>query len=168
MLSIDLGNENLAWVFLFYGKERKEENIMEFGMVNVDEDDSLIIHRYKKLYEFFSDIDDMFPNIRTLIVEKQARFNYVCNNLLYAVCALAARFCCNIYLFLPIMKFTVIHQPYDTKKRGHKKISIENCKKFILEYFPDKVIEYNKYRTKDDIADIFNQAIIYGILNNYL
>jgi hypothetical protein len=76
MWSIDIDNKNLAWVFLFCDKNyKKEKNIIEFCRVNLDEgieqDDSIIIHQCQKLYEFFSDMDDRFPNIRTLIVEKQ-------------------------------------------------------------------------------------------------
>jgi hypothetical protein len=88
-------------------------------------------------------MDDRFPNIRTLIVEKQGRLNYVCNNLLYAVCALASRFYWNIYLFLPIVKLAAIYQPHDTKKKAHQKLKIKKCNKLMFQYFLDKVIEYN-------------------------
>jgi hypothetical protein len=43
-------------------------------MVNLDKGlekgHSMIIHRSQQLSEFFSDTDDRFPNIRTLIIEK--------------------------------------------------------------------------------------------------
>jgi hypothetical protein len=90
MLSINLGNQNLAWVFLLHYKDHtKEKHIIEFGIINLDEiiykGDSIIIHWCQKVCEFFSDRFDRCHNIRTLIVETPIRFNDFCNNLLYAV-----------------------------------------------------------------------------------
>jgi hypothetical protein len=66
------------------------------------------------------------------------------------------------------LKFKAIQQPFTCEKKAHKKLSIENCKRILQKYFPDKYKEYMKYTKKDDIADSFNMAMIYGLLQNSL
>jgi len=169
MISIDLGPKNLAWVYLYSNDELKD---VEFGMINLDAEkdnhESIVIHRCNRIQEFMNHLLGRFPLIKVLVIEKQARFNQVCNNLLYGICSVACEFGWEIFLFPPIMKFTAINQPFDTTKKAHKQLSIKNCEKFLSEYFPDKIEELRQYRKQDDIADAMNQAIIYGILHNYL
>jgi hypothetical protein len=169
MLSIDLGPKNLAWVYLYSNAEEKD---VEFGMINIDGNfdrgDSIVIHRCNRIQEFMNQLMNRFPKIRIFVIEKQARFNQVCNNLLYGICTIASEFGWEIFLFPPVMKFTAINQPFNTTKKAHKQLSIKNCVKFLTEYFPEKLDELNQYVKQDDIADAMNQAIIYGILHNYL
>jgi hypothetical protein len=66
------------------------------------------------------------------------------------------------------MKFKAIGQPFTTEKKAHKKLSIENCKKFLQVYDNEKYKEFMKYTKKDDIADAFNMAIVYGLLHDKL
>jgi hypothetical protein len=177
MLSIDLGPKNLAWVYLYsrnkIGETKiEEENELEFGMINIDADKprdvSIVVHRCQKLGEFMNSMIGRFPNIRILIVEQQTRFNNVCMNLLYSLVSFATEIKLEVFLFPPILKFTAIQQPFDTKKKAHKQLSIDNCKKFLSAYFPDKLSEFLRYIKKDDLADAMNQSVIYALLRNYL
>jgi hypothetical protein len=66
------------------------------------------------------------------------------------------------------MKFKAIEQEYTCAKKAHKKLSIENCKRTLWEYFPDKVKEFFALKKYDDVSDAFNQMFIYGLCNNII
>jgi hypothetical protein len=67
-----------------------------------------------------------------------------------------------------MLKFKAISQKYSTKNKAHKKLSIENCRKFLENFFPQQLEYFMKFKKRDDIADSCNQAIVYGILNNLI
>jgi hypothetical protein len=167
MLSLDLGQKNLGWVYLDW-----DTQMLDFGLFIIDDakskDDEFIIHhRCLKIQELIKGLKDRFK-IDVVIIERQVKNNRVCQLISYAIVAFCVEYNYKVFIFSPLNKFKVIDQPYTTVKKAHKKLSIENCWKTLQVYFPNKLKEFLKNKKKDDIADAFNQMWIYGILNNII
>jgi len=177
MLSIDLGMTNTAWCYIGQRDDPQCEAdrwIVDFGMLNIDEGQhrgttrqSITKYRCQKLVGFMRSMRDTYY-IQTVIIEEQTPRNTICMNLMYALTAVAVEYGYDVFLFKPILKFTAIQQPFTTEHKAHKKLSIENCKTVLKTYFPDKNEWFKKYRKQDDIADAFNQAMVYGVLHDLL
>jgi hypothetical protein len=105
--------------------------------------------------------------INVVVIEKQVKQNYACQNLVYSIITICKIKNIPYYLFSPLWKFTSIQQEYTTKKKAHKQLSVLNCIKFLEMWCMDDVKKFNSYKKKDDIADSINQGIVYCLLKNF-
>jgi uncharacterized protein YlxP (DUF503 family) len=165
MLSFDLGQVNLAWVYLDWANK-----CLEFGMFCIDEEKlggEVIDYRCSRIHTLMQGLREKYT-VSKVIIERQVKQNQICQCIAFGIITLCREYQWEVYVFSPVLKFTYIQQPYTTVKRAHKKLSIENARRTIKEYFPDKYIEFMKYRKKDDLSDSFNQCWIYGLFTHII
>jgi hypothetical protein len=167
-LSLDLGTRNFSWVYIVEKNGAYGEFDLDFGLFSLDEDNmkSKVDTRCNKLIKFMKEKKEMY-NIKIVVIEKQMRMNYPCQNLVYSLVTICHMLGLEYYLFSPIFKFTTIQQDYTTRGKKHKDLSICNARRFLSRYASDKLEQFLNYKKKDDIADALNQALIYGFINHY-
>ena len=160
MLSIDIGRHNLGYTY-FELSDNVIANI-EFGIYDIDESTSnnVVIHRCKRLSEFFDMCLDKYGKIDFITIERQVQTNTIAMELMYAITSIALGITDNVTIFDPASKFTSIGLPYSVKNKSHKKLSIEMAETFLSSNFSDSVRLFNSHQKRDDIADSLNQGIV--------
>lgn len=169
IVSIDIGEKNLGFTFARVKSIpfKLEEADISAGVLDYKVKKDVVLGRVSALHRFFKEnIDDDVP---FAIVERQVTVNKVAMGLMYAVTAILYNYTDNIFMFDPKMKFTHIGQQYDTRNKNHKKQSIANMR-LVLSHIemPSLLATLEAADKKDDIADSFNQFIIYCADNGKL
>ena len=161
VLSIDVGEKHLGFTTV-------DLETMEFnsGVYQVLEKrgPNVVLGRVASLYQFV----ESFPNeIYAAVIERQVVGNEIAMEIMYALVGLLYGHTPRICIFDPKRKFTTFNQEYRTTNKAHKKLSIANMKTILATHrFPSFVklesilADQSK---KDDIADSFNQLIVYLI-----
>ena len=163
IISIDIGEKNLGYTLARVSTIPFKLDDVEFtsGVFNYkNSGKNVVIARISSLHAFFKSIID--DEVKCAIVERQVSFNNVAMELMYAVTGILYSYTSDIYIFDPKMKFTHIGQQYNTKNKNHKKQSIENMKT-VLTHIDKPLLSktLDEAEKKDDIADSFNQFVIY-------
>ena len=162
IVSIDIGEKNLGYTFAKVSSLpfKLEDAEITAGTFDYAVKKDVVLGRVSALHKFFKEhIDD---TVSVAIVERQVTVNKVAMELMYAVTAILFNYTDNIAMFDPKMKFTHIGQQYDTKNKAHKKLSIANMRAVLSHVeMPALLATLDAAEKKDDIADSFNQFIIY-------
>ena len=170
IVSIDIGEKNLGYTLAKVSSIpfKLEDAIITSGVFDYkSKGKNVVIARVSSLHEFFRSVID--DEVKFAIVERQVGMNKVAMELMYAVTAILYNYTTDITMFDPKMKFTHIGQQYDTRNKNHKKQSIANMRTVLTHIdMPDLLATLDKAEKKDDIADSFNQFIIYCDDNGYL
>ena len=162
ILSIDIGEKHLGYTTL-------DLETMEFnsGIYTVLEKrgSNIVLERVSSLHKFINEV--AVNGLYAAVIERQVVGNEIAMELMYSLVSLIMPYTNRICIFDPKRKFTTINQPYITTGKKHKKLSIENMRKIIAtNKFPSfaklsSILESEP--KKDDIADSFNQLLIYLI-----
>lgn len=163
MLSIDIGKKNLGYTYFELDEGNNLVNI-ESGIFNIDEklkkNSDVVTYRCSRIKDFFKKFT---KEIKYVVIERQVNKNVIAMNLMYGISSYAQMMTEDVFIFDPKMKFTTIGIEYCTKDKAHKKLSIDIAKKLITKMFPEKLPMIESHDKQDDIADSFNQGLIYGI-----
>lgn len=180
IISIDVGEKNLGYTvaqaITFDNLTELSKIKFHSGVYNLNikhGKNSIIISRIDALSKFIDFIIESFGNdIFGLIIEKQVSKNYSAMEIMYSIIGLIYQYTKNIFIFDPKLKFNAIDQIYSTVNKSHKKQSISNMEKLLKSNLSESFSDLNKLlissKKKDDIADSFNQLIIYLSMNNLI
>jgi hypothetical protein len=172
IVSIDVGIKNLGWTILASPNSFKNSEMVteieqlqvNFGVYGIDpqadKDNSIVTERCKHVKRFFQHIANNFK-IDYVIIERQVNANERAMELMYAITTAAQCYTDefeDVIIFDPKLKFNLLKIPYDTKNKAHKRLSIEICRSILQAITEDKVLDFDKFLKKDDVADSFNQA----------
>lgn len=160
VLSIDVGEKHLGYTTLDLATMEFDSGIYE---VLEKRGPNVVIGRVSSLYKFIDELSK--KNIVAAVIERQVVGNEIAMELMYSLVSLIIPHTSRICIFDPKRKFTSINQEYITKNKQHKRLSISNMR---------AILATNKYPSfvhlssilegqtkKDDIADSFNQLLIY-------
>lgn len=180
IISIDVGEKNLGYTV---AQAATFDNLTELskikfhsGVYNLNikrGKNSIIISRVDALSKFIDFIIKSFgDDVFGLIIEKQVSKNYSAMEMMYSIIGLIYQYTKNIFIFDPKLKFNAIDQIYSTVNKSHKKLSISNMEKLLKSNLSESFSDLNELlissKKKDDIADSFNQLIIYLSMNNLI
>lgn len=176
IISIDIGRKNLGYTIasaVDFNKAKINDVKFISGVYDLNEKPSkgeIVLQRILALKIFFEITikDDVF----CAIIERQVPSNLIAMELMYSVVSFISKYTNNIYIFDPKLKFNTIGQTYNTRNKEHKKQSINNMYKFISSVknpcFNELETLLKDAKKRDDIADSFNQLIIYACMNEYI
>ena len=158
-LSIDIGTKNLGYAVFDLAEAGLAEAGLEFGLYNIEEhlkgSGEIVVERCKVIKSFFKSLNvERFDGV---IIERQVNNNVVAMNLMYAIASEALNYTSNVIIFAPLKKFKTFGIKYSTKKKEHKKLSVEIAGKLLITHFPELCEVYRAFKKKDDIADAINQ-----------
>ncbi len=185
VLSIDPGEVNLGWTLIVNNKSFKtnkevdvEDLSLKFNVFNFKclldklskKYNSKVIARCKILKDFINQFTDKFI-IEYFIVEQQVgTTNTKCMEIMSILCSLIMNYIDDpedIIVFKPQNKFTKLGIEYDSRNKAHKRLSINMCRATLMEITNNDLIElFDKHPKQDDVADSFNQAILWLTENN--
>lgn len=180
IISIDVGEKNLGYTVAqattFDNLTKLSKIKFNSGVYNLNikhGKNSIIISRVDALSKFIDFIIKSFgDDVYGLIIEKQVSKNYSAMEMMYSIIGLIYQYTKNIFIFDPKLKFNAIDQIYSTVNKSHKKLSISNMEKLLKSNLSESFSDLNKLlissKKKDDIADSFNQLIIYLSMNNLI
>lgn len=167
ILSIDIGIHNIGYAL--YDKENDDLN---FGLYDIDEHltkadkkANVVVTRVKYVNMF---VDKIFENnnISKVIIERQVNNNTMAMELMYALTSCIYRYCKDIVIFDPKMKFKALGLTYTTKNKAHKKLSIQIVDNYINKYYPQLVEKFDMNTKQDDISDAILMLLIDMNKNN--
>jgi Holliday junction resolvasome RuvABC endonuclease subunit len=156
VLSIDIGIKNLGYSIL-----DTKINELSFDTIKLENDN--IIQRCESLYNLIGNIE---PDM--LIVERQVPTNISAMGLMYSVITCGIQCGANITVFDPKLKFTTLHETYDTTNKKHKKKSIAMTRNLLFKLYPSLLIKFDDHKKKDDVADAILQLFVQLLRSNYL
>ena len=177
LLSIDIGIHNLGYALLYTTdsrtiKEHKFQDLqLTFGIYDVEEGirkvpkqfrDSIVIGRAKSLQMFMNTITEKYI-LDAIIIERQVNTNTKAMELMGVYAGIAQFYTDNIKIFDPKLKFTKIHETYNTNSKEHKKQSIKYAERVLYNYYRTHLVHFYECDKRDDYSDALNQAIVYGI-----
>ena len=180
IISIDVGEKNLGYTV---AQASTFDNLTELSKIKFQSGvynlnikrgkNSIIISRVDALSKFIDFIIESFgDDVFGLIIEKQVSKNYSAMEMMYSIIGLIYQYTKNIFIFDPKLKFNAIDQIYSTVNKSHKKLSISNMEKLLKSNLSESFSDLNELlissKKKDDIADSFNQLIIYLSMNNLI
>lgn len=180
IISIDVGEKNLGYTV---AQAATFDNLTELSKIKFQSGvynlnikrgkNSIIISRVDALSKFIDFIIKSFgDDVFGLIIEKQVSKNYSAMEMMYSIIGLIYQYTKNIFIFDPKLKFNAIDQIYSTVNKSHKKLSILNMEKLLKSNLSESFSDLNELlissKKKDDIADSFNQLIIYLSMNNLI
>lgn len=180
IISIDVGEKNLGYTV---AQATAFDNLTELSKIKFQSGvynlnikrgkNSIIISRVDALSKFIDFIIESFgDDVFGLIIEKQVSKNYSAMEMMYSIIGLIYQYTKNIFIFDPKLKFNAIDQIYSTVNKSHKKLSISNMEKLLKSNLSESFSDLNELlissKKKDDIADSFNQLIIYLSMNNLI
>lgn len=180
IISIDVGEKNLGYTV---AQAATFDNLTELSKIKFQSGvynlnikrgkNSIIISRVDALSKFIDFIIESFgDDVFGLIIEKQVSKNYSAMEMMYSIIGLIYQYTKNIFIFDPKLKFNAIDQIYSTVNKSHKKLSISNMEKLLKSNLSESFSDLNELlissKKKDDIADSFNQLIIYLSMNNLI
>ena len=160
ILSIDIGIKNLGWAYF-------NDGALKFGIFVIDDgkkQKSVVIHRCRRVNEFFDSFAD--KQIDHIVIERQVITNTSAMELMYAI-TMKAMTIADVFIFDPKLKFTYYHEPYDTKNKAHKRLSIEKAHRYLSAHHEDLLYEFEDYDKLDDISDAINQGLTYMDMHGF-
>lgn len=177
IISIDIGKKNLGFTTAKSknGFKSLDEIDFDFGLFNIDEllttSESVVPQRARILASWLHGlIAD--SSLKAVVIEEQVNSNTIAMAIMYCLCGILTNFTTTIAIFPPKLKFTKIKQPYSSTSKKHKRLSVENASIIASHLSPSSssnLLEGLSSRSKkDDIADSFNQLIIWLIDNHIL
>lgn len=176
IISIDIGRKNLGYTIAecdhFDSNRKIEEVKFHFGLFNIDgtsrSKDNIVIHRTRTLQKWITEnciSED--STIIGVVIERQVANNTIAMSVMYLLCGLFSSLTSNICIFAPALKFDRIKQPYESQSKKHKALSVSNATHIsthLSNESCESLISELSIRTKrDDIADSFNQLVIWLI-----
>ena len=152
ILSLDIGTKNFGYALL-------SKSSLKFGVFAIG---SNIKKRYDILSDFLNKVIKE-NNVEYVVIEKQVNVNTVGMCIMYMLFSICSTILdsSHVDLFVPLQKFKVLKLPYNTYRKQHKKQSIEYARNLISHRYPTELQEFDKLCKKDDVADAFNQGIIW-------
>ena len=152
ILSLDIGTKNFGYALL-------SKSSLKFGVFAIG---SNIKKRYDILSDFLTKVIKE-NNVEYVVIEKQVNVNTVGMCIMYMLFSICSTILdsSHVDLFVPLQKFKVLKLPYNTYRKQHKKQSIEYARNLISHRYPTELQEFDKLCKKDDVADAFNQGIIW-------
>ena len=156
ILSLDIGTKNFGYALL-------SKSSLKFGVFAIG---SNIKKRYDILSDFLTKVIKE-NNVEYVVIEKQVNVNTVGMCIMYMLFSICSTILdsSHVDLFVPLQKFKVLKLPYNTYRKQHKKQSIEYARNLISHRYPTEIQEFDKLCKKDDVADAFNQGIIWILMN---
>ena len=156
ILAIDIGIKNLGYAIY-------EELDLKFGLFNINQRNKLIkpIDRIRTITKFIDGILSKY-NITKLVIEQQISRNIICLELQYTLMTLGVVNDIEVLLFKPNLKFKYINSIYNTKRKEHKKLSIQYASN-IIKHLGYSLNYFNTFRKRDDISD----AICMSVMSYY-
>lgn len=164
ILSIDIGIHNIG-----YAIYNKIEDKLDFGLYDIDSQltksdkkNNTVITRVKYVSLF---IDKLFEsyNFNKVIVERQVNNNTMAMELMYSIVSCVYKYCKDIIIFDPKMKFKALGLTYSTKNKAHKKLSVNIVSNYINKYYSSLMDKFDDNTKQDDISD----AILMLLIDNY-
>ena len=150
-LSIDIGKTNLGFSIW-------KETITTFGLYNITKEvtDRFLPNtnenRSEILCYWLNDICEK-NEIHTIVVEKQVFSNPSALCLQFVICG----FCYGKHIkYIPFdarKKFVITEEPYDSKKKEHKKLVVKYAINILEKYHSDLLSRFKLFGKKDDISD---------------
>lgn len=180
ILSVDMGEKNLGYTIAkskFFNNETKISDIEFYSGVydlNTRGKNNIVISRINSLSNFLNYINSIYVDEKlfAFVIEKQVPTNLAAMEMMYGLIGLIFQFTKNIFIFDPKLKFNLIGQIYSTINKSHKKQSIKNMETFLnynlSESFSNLSNLLISTKKKDDIADSFNQLMVYLSNNNFI
>ena len=152
ILSLDIGTKNFGYALI-------SKSSLKFGVFAIG---SNIKKRYDILSDFLTKVIKE-NNVEYVVIEKQVNVNTVGMCIMYMLFSICSTILdsSHVDLFVPLQKFKVLKLPYNTYRKQHKKQSIEYARNLISHRYPTEIQEFDKLCKKDDVADAFNQGIIW-------
>ena len=152
ILSLDIGTKNFGYALI-------SKSSLKFGVFAIG---SNIKKRYDILSDFLTKVIKE-NNVEYVVIEKQVNVNTVGMCIMYMLFSICSTILdsSHVDLFVPLQKFKVLKLPYNTYRKQHKKQSIEYARNLISHRYPTELQEFDKLCKKDDVADAFNQGIIW-------
>ena len=185
IISIDVGRNNLGYTLARVESEKSFSSVcsiedveFEFGLFNIDErvmkkrdSASIVVQRATIIAEWLrSIIGD--NSLRAVVIEEQVNANTVASSLMYCLVGVLTSYQTMIAIFPPKLKFTKIKQPYTSDSKKHKRLSVSNAFTIAEHLNAESKHRLNEGLTsrakKDDVADSFNQLIIWLIDNEFI
>lgn len=156
ILAIDIGIKNLGYAIY-------EELDLKFGLFNINQQSKLIkpIDRIRTVTEFINKILSKY-NITKLVIEQQVSRNVICLELQYTLMTLGVVNNIEVLLFKPNLKFKYLNPTYNTKRKEHKKLSIQYASN-IIKHLGYSLDYFNSFKKRDDISD----AICMSLMSYY-
>ena len=156
ILSLDIGTKNFGYALI-------SKSSLKFGVFAIG---SNIKKRYDILSDFLTKVIKE-NNVEYVVIEKQVNVNTVGMCIMYMLFSICSTILdsSHVDLFVPLQKFKVLKLPYNTYRKQHKKQSIEYARNLISHRYPTELQEFDKLCKKDDVADAFNQGIIWILMN---
>lgn len=158
LLSIDVGIKNLAMCLI----DSETKKIIQWEVDGVpplsDEGlfENLNIHLNERTWVLDAD---------TVLIERQPDKNKLIKSVEHFLHAYFIIHGKHTLLYDAKHKIPDIVGPGKVKYRQRKNASIERCRKFIVEYNPDRVRFFDSHTKKDDLADTVMQALSYNAPN---
>ena len=155
ILSLDIGTKNFGYALI-------SKSSLKFGVFAIG---SNIKKRYDILSDFLTKVIKE-NNVEYVVIEKQVHVNTVGMCIMYMLFSICSTILdsSHVDLFVPLQKFKVLKLPYNTSRKQHKKQSIEYARNLISHKYPTELQEFDKLCKKDDVADAFNQGIIWILM----
>ena len=152
ILSLDIGTKNFGYALI-------SKSSLKFGVFAIG---SNIKKRYDILSDFLTKVIKE-NNVEYVVIEKQVNVNTVGMCIMYMLFSICSTILdsSHVDLFVPLQKFKVLKLPYNTYRKQHKKQSIEYARNLISHRYPTELQEFDKLCKKDDVADAFNQGIVW-------
>lgn len=174
VVSIDIGVKNLGWALINHDNDFHDlkhadykQLKLAFGVYNIDDriksSDDIVTQRCACIKHFFNEISAKYT-IDYVIIERQVPSNTKAMELMYAITSMALSYVAytDVIIFTPSLKFTLLQMPYNTKGKAHKILSIDNCCKLLQSIASESLVNaFNKHDKRDDIADSFNQCLVW-------
>lgn len=166
IFSIDIGTEHLGYSI-------QSEKIFKFGIFNLNDEIKMkkkkknMCGRNEVLLEFMENIYQKY-NFNHLIIEKQVIHNVIAMCLESCLLTFAIMKKISYEIFDPKEKFTITKDTYDSRKKEHKKLSIQYARNIIKnikskKYEEENFNDFEDFQKKDDISD----AIVMGFVRLY-
>ena len=155
ILSLDIGTKNFGYALI-------SKSSLKFGVFAIG---SNIKKRYDILSDFLTKVIKE-NNVEYVVIEKQVNVNTVGMCIMYMLFSICSTILdsSHVDLFVPLQKFKVLKLPYNTYRKQHKKQSIEYARNLISHRYPTELQEFDKLCKKDDVADAFNQGIVWILM----
>ena len=165
ILSIDIGIHNLG-----YSLFNINDNKLFFDLYDIDNNINnninIVVSRTKIINEFIKILFTKYPDINTVIIERQVNVNTMAMELMYLLTATIYNYCTNIIIFDPKQKFNKLSIKYNIKNKEHKKLSINIIYNFLLKYHVELIDKFNSFNKKDDISDAIFMLLVYVYKDN--
>ena len=176
IISFDVGIRNLAYIIIKVNIETKNHNIIEWNVLelcpkNVKACSVDNIEIGKSMMEQLDNIIHQYQ-FEIVLIENQIGQN--------AIKMKSVQGMLNMYFIMRnydkhnIINYNAAHKlkiflgKKKTTYAERKKLSKTITRSIIEKYFPEKLVDYNKYKKKDDLADCYLQVLDYINKQEYI